>query len=1683
MYISLVISERSESAVAPEALGLAPFDVGGNGDCFFRAVSHQLYSTQDLHTKVRSCAILHVRENPALYYESITAAYNCEWERYISRMSTPGTWCDEIIVRATATSLLCLIHITHSFGSAVEPILVSPLGRNPDTVIFLGFIPELHYVSTVHITTLDGWCGVQNTKTKRVKEQLLNHQTNKKVKKTSYAKKIVDLKNKGVEEITGPLLKQQQSLSAKCTSEGKKNYFLKKESENLVSQQWVAKNMEEFHKSIQYKIHQCSVCFEVWPQNIVLPRNCNNFICDRCKKDKSSPKRFSVENNMIPSKVPIELQGLTQIEEMLISRAFPVIHVYVKQGGQRGYSGHCINFPQNVSELADVLPRCPKDLALIIVNVKGYSGNARSLFVRRSIVLRALQWLIANNPVYSDVQINYQIVSTLPQDGVPDELKSIDTEFSIKPGISESSFPEDQQIYDTSSEVTSFFPMSVDKLQEVHAIEEQLSNGTSNSINWPSTEGNPLNEYKTPYLATMAFPTLFPDSKGDPTNLSLCREVSFADRIKHLIKFGDISDGRLTYRFACHPRFSYWALNMIQRKRALQQTAVYLKQNPGDPHIFLTDIEYLKENNYLERMLQNMSRYTANILGSNAYWQKQKSDLKAIVAKKGAGTIFFTFSAADLHWPDLHNILVVNSCSLTPTERRQNVIDNPHLTDWFFVQRLGHFIKYWLYDTLDAEWHWYRFEYQARGSVHCHGIAKLKSDPGLCRLSEIALLGFKAQERLKTSSCTDDDNLLKSEGENASTIICNYADWLFSTENPQPPEEGNWVKPQNHPCQQRPCETDKNADLANLINIVQRHTHCSTKYCLKKVSESELQCRFNFPKPLCKETHLEFEPIHPHHNDCEYKLKVVTKRNDTRINNYQQLQLQNWRANCDIQLITSFRECIEYVTKYAAKGEPRSHAVKEAFCSVMQTSSSESCVRQALNTVIMKSLGQRDFSAQETMHHLLSLKLVSSTFKVVSVSLDGSRKVNSQVEGNNDQITCNSLLDFYANRHMFRDLDQDMMHMNFDQFATKYRTSAGKIVKQQNNIVVKFFPQIPSKADSAKYSLFCKYQLIRFKPWALHIHNAWDNKVDNPSTYPEEWRAFLSTEYAKATIVDWSEQMELIEDKIATHSTVSSHLARINTQHQEQEEWMQVASFVQHSIDQNSQLITTDSHNWSEARNNYTTQQLGEMPQWITQQKSHVLVMRESTQVLSTQSFTAMQQKAYDIVSNHYQSSVRGNSVALRMIINGEAGTGKSFLITALKNLLQDKCCITATTGKAAHNVNGITIHSLLKLPVSKQQAKALSGQSLIQLQDDLRVTEYIVIDEYSMLGQATMAWIDRRCREATGKVNDIFGGVSIILVGDPAQLPPVADKPLYFPMPHDSLCEQGYYAYLSFEKVIKLDCNKRISDLELLTTRQFVSILASLRKGKCTESDWKLLLTRQPHFVQNLVDFKYSTRLFFKNDDVAYFNYCQLKKLETPIALINAKHSSEKAKLIHPDEMGGLQPSIWLAVGAKVMLSLNLWTDAGLCNGATGTVTDIIYAQGQKPPVLPIAVMVCFDNYQGPSFCNLPNSVPICPATISHHSYDGHHERQQLPLKLAWAITIHKSQGLTLEKAWIDLGPSERVPGITYVAISRVRSLSSCVIEPMSLERLQNIGKSPALKYRLAEEERLQDLALNTIV
>ena len=278
------------------------------------------------------------------------------------------------------------------------------------------------------------------------------------------------------------------------------------------------------------------------------------------------------------------------------------------------------------------------------------------------------------------------------------------------------------------------------------------------------------------------------------------------------------------------------------------------------------------------------------------------------------------------------------------------------------------------------------------------------------------------------------------------------------------------------------------------------------------------------------------------------------------------------------------------------------------------------------------------------------------------------------------------------------------------------------------------------------------------------------------------------------------------------------------------------------------------------------------------------------------------------------------------LTINGVAGTGKSYLINAIRTLLQSKCAVTATTGKAAYNIRGVTVHSLLKLPIGSRGNKDLTGQSLCRLQESVSNIGYIIIDEYSMLGQVTFGWIDNRCKQATGYNDKVFRGKSLIFTGDPGHLPPVADKPLYHAKPSSAVGEQEYQAYHMFDKVLtKLTVNQRVQGLTPEQV-QFRDLLLQFHKGESTVDDWKLLLTRQPSNVVNLCDFEDATRLFYINEQVANNSHEQLTKFEHPVAHINAHHSSALAKKISSDDMSGLEPVVFLAGGARVMLTMNLW-------------------------------------------------------------------------------------------------------------------------------------------------------------
>ena len=155
-------------------------------------------------------------------------------------------------------------------------------------------------------------------------------------------------------------------------------------------------------------------------------------------------------------------------------------------------------------------------------------------------------------------------------------------------------------------------------------------------------------------------------------------------------------------------------------------------------------------------------------------------------------------------------------------------------------------------------------------------------------------------------------------------------------------------------------------------------------------------------------------------------------------------------------------------------------------------------------------------------------------------------------------------------------------------------------------------------------------------------------------------------------------------------------------------------------------------------------------------------------------------------------------------------------------------------------------------------------------------------------------------------------------------------------------------------------------------------------------------------------------------------------------------------------------------------MLSCNLWTERGLMNGSMRTVAAILYRSG-GPPDLPVAVMVQFDKYSGPTWGG-NRCVLISPITRTWRS--GHRElsRQQLPLRLAWAVTVHKSQGLTLNQAVIDTGKKYFTTELSFVALSRVRKLQDCLIQQFTFDRLKNIKN---ISLRKNEEKRLAALGI----
>ena len=505
------------------------------------------------------------------------------------------------------------------------------------------------------------------------------------------------------------------------------------------------------------------------------------------------------------------------------------------------------------------------------------------------------------------------------------------------------------------------------------------------------------------------------------------------------------------------------------------------------------------------------------------------------------------------------------------------------------------------------------------------------------------------------------------------------------------------------------------------------------------------------------------------------------------------------------------------------------------------------------------------------------------------------------------------------------------------------------------------------------------------------------------------------------------------------------------------------------NADHHTTVSCDDDHDWSASTTAYTN--IDELPTFITRHRQ-AAQQHQFTTAADPCKLQGRQLAAYNLVKAHMDTD---NPTPLRMVISGTAGTGKSYLINCLRLLLQDKVRVVAPTGVAAFNIDGNTLHSLLCLPV-KGEFKDLQGEQLKRLQQSLETVQYIIIDEMSMVGRKLFGQVDRRLRQIFPQHScEVLGGCSCLLFGDFGQLPPVMDLPLYTTSTSSPLSDIGSSSYRSFSDAAVLDQIMRQSGDDP-SQILFRNILLRLRNCEVTEADWRTLMTRTLSQVSDTSMFDNAIHLFPTIEAVVEHNINKLHACGQPVGTIKAVHTGPNASKASSDDAGGLQPILCIAKGARVMLSANLWVDVGLVNGAMGTVQSLCYHEGKAPPELPIVVTVLFDKYSGPT---LPDgTVPIPPLRRSWSTSGSHCSRLQLPLKLAWAVTIHKAQGLTLNKLCVDIGKKEFSAGLTFVAISRVRCLTDLLLKPsFSFQRLKNLAKSRRIEERKDEEKRLKTL------
>ncbi len=1352
-------------------------------------------------------------------------------------------------------------------------------------------------------------------------------------------------------------------------------------------------------------------------------------LCNFChsKLSKSElPSTNSRENCLFPGRIPKCLQGLTTMEQRLISKIQVFITLLILPGGQFAEKGLCIDFPVNDLSILNVLPKDASS-SVVIIGSKSSQPATKHNIVRKDAIATALKWLQQNNVLYQNIYIDHLYQNMCIDDPCPD--------CTVRSAEPNQICPDKLQVgnvteKDSDIDEISFTP--VDNYQPNIDLISFISKGVP-SIVLPKYGSKPVFAFDLDGGEESSFPCLYPLGINGIRN-ERQKKITNNQYFHHRLYY---KDGR----FRKNIGYLFHAVNEYERRRLLSELTVHIRmrkpQRNGEKTNRLLsagDVMSLESN---PDLFDNSYMFMKNIRGTVAYWKNNLQDLLSMIKVLGPPSLFMSLSSNDHHWPEL--AMSLTGCTYEEAIKMKNlntkVREDPFMSALHFERRFEALMKY-IIKGKDAPLgkirdHFARVEFQMRGSPHVHM--------------------FFWTDMPKV----DDEEILS------------YIDKVICTELP---------------------DEKVDPELYRLVKSLQTHSH-KPDYCLKRsglcrfgfpyrvcrktqlmsnVDIASNQTRGRFYETKRSENSLYINAYNPmilRHFRSNMDLQIVGKAESVAYYVCAYLLKSEPQG-----LKFALSELMQNMNKQESPPSQRTKLLKIGFAVLKHRALSAQEAAYRLSDLKLIH------SSRKVVR--LNTKPLCKRYKVLK-----SKKAREELEPTSTDIFEKNIVDYYRAR------PDKLEELNLHEFAQWYSKCPVPLKPLSKRAQVRYMLKAPlqhicirkrtqnlvlrtSKIEISNDDYFYSL-LFQFLPHRKECELL-ANLTEQNKYYDTAKEAFIAK---KDKLIDLknTETINQIEQAVQyirySQFEMSQYLTPAVTEYDIEEgvssslysegqefDDVQVEDLLLDGVNENPHSDHSDS------RSDY-----GDV------HRLEVSIMSQDQLLERIRKLNSDQLKVMQAVKDHYHNKESQDS--LKMFLTGNGGVGKSFLTVTViewiractaKFIGQDPCIVCGPTGTAARNIFGETLHHALSLPVQhgyQAEYTELKGPTLARLRKKFASIHTMIIDEISMVSSCNFLYIHRRLSSIMDDERP-FGNLNLIVIGDFLQLRPV----------------RGYFA---FEQTVLWHLFEPYTlkqNVRQGGQTRFTELLNRARIGALNAEDIEIIQSRQialpcsPDKILHI--FPTIKMVEAHNKKMQRMLNCEIHRIEAFHYFSNNDLNSKDIvsdNFIPSDDRdaGGLPKCLEVSTGTRVILLRNIYTSLGLVNGAIGYVHSLEFSPGKS---IPKVIYVKFDDSDIGRVLqskNHENAIAIEPIAQCFIFKGRSIVREQFPLQPAWSLTIHKIQGASVQRIAVSLGEEVFQRGMSYVALSRVTSIDGLYVLDFDPNKVKPNAKALEEHTRLSKIER----------